>query len=223
MTTSGSASFNPSFDVLIEEAFERAGTELRSGYDLKSARRSLDIMSAEWSNRGLNLWTVTLGTVALVAGTSSYALPVDTIDLLEHVIRSGTGTSQVDYDIERIGVNSYASIVTKNQTGRPIQIYVERTLTPTVNVWPVPDVSTYTLVYWRMRRIQDTGAATNTADIPSRFIPALVSGLAYYIALKRPALMNRVQMLKAIYDEQFQLAYEEDRERVPLRIIPYVG
>ena len=223
MTTSGSATFNPSFDVLIEEAFERAGTELRSGYDLKSARRSLDIMSAEWSNRGLNLWTVSLGTVPLVAGTSSYALPADTIDLLEHVIRSGTGTSQVDYDIERIGVNSYASIVTKNQTGRPIQIYVERTLTPTANVWPVPDVSTYTLVYWRMRRIQDTGAATNTADIPSRFIPALVSGLAYYIALKRPALMNRVQMLKAIYDEQFQLAYEEDRERVPLRIIPYVG
>jgi hypothetical protein len=223
MATSGSATFNPSLDVIIEEAFERAGTELRSGYDLKSARRSLDIMAAEWSNRGLNLWTVTVGTQALTAGTASYTLPTDTIDLLEHVIRSGSGTSQADYDIERIGVSSYAAIVNKNQTGRPVQIYVERTLTPTVNVWPVPDVNTYTLVYWRMRRIQDTGAATNTADIPSRFIPALVSGLAYYIALKRPALMNRVQMLKQIYDEQFQMAYEEDRERVPLRIIPYTG
>lgn len=222
MTTSGSASFNPTIDTIIEEAFERAGTELRSGYDLKSARRSLDIMSAEWSNRGLNLWTIEQGTISVIAGDASYALPTDTIDLIEHVIRIGTGTSQVDYDIDRIGVSSFASIVAKNQTGRPLQIYIERTLTPTVNLWPVPD-TTYTLVYWRMRRIQDSGVATNTMDIPSRFIPALVAGLAYYVAMKRPGLFDRVQMLKAVYDEQFQLAYDEDHERVPLRIIPYRG
>lgn len=220
MTTSGSAAFDPTIDVIIEEAFERAGSELRSGYDLKSARRSLDIMSAEWSNRGINLWTVEQGTVALVASTASYALPADTIDLIEFVVRSGSGATQVDLDIERIGVNQYASIVNKTQTGRPLQIYVQRTSTPSVTVWPVPDAS-YTLVYWRLRRIQDSGAATNTMDVPSRFIPAMVAGLAYYIAMKKPSLFDRLQMLKAVYDEQFQLAYEEDRERVPLRIIPY--
>lgn len=222
MTTSGTATFNPTIDVLIEEAFERAGTELRSGYDLKSARRSLDIMAAEWSNRGLNLWTIEQVSVAVISGTASYAAAADTIDIVEHVIRSGTGTSQVDYDLERIGVGSYASIVAKNQTGRPVQIYVERTTTPTINLWPVPNAS-FTLVYWRMRRIQDSGAATNTPDIPSRFIPALVSGLAYYIAMKRPALEQRVPFLQAEYERQFQLAYEEDRDRSSFYIMPRIG
>ena len=223
MTTSGSATFNPAFDVIIEEAFERAGTELRSGYDLKSARRSLDIMSAEWSNRGLNLWTVVQGTIPLIMGTATYVLPADTIDIIEQTIRSGTGTSQTDLDIERVGVTQYASIVSKNQTGRPSQVYVERLTAPQVTFWPIPDVSsTYTFVYWRMRRMQDTGAATNTADIPARFIPALVSGLAYYVALKRPALESRVPMLKGIYDEQFQLAYTEDRDRGSFFVVPYI-
>lgn len=221
MATSGTATFNPTIDVIIEEAFERAGSELRTGYDLKSARRSLDIMSAEWSNRGINLWTVDSGSIPLVAGTSSYTLPADTIDLLEHIVRTGSGTSQVDYELNRMGVSEFASLVTKNQTSRPTQIYVERTLTPTIKLWPVPDLSSYTLVYWRLRRMQDTGSATNTVDIPTRFIPALVAGLAYYIAMKKPGLMDRLQMLKSVYDEQFQMAYEEDRERVSLRVVPY--
>lgn len=222
MTTSGTATFNPSIDVIIEEAFERAGSELRSGYDLKSARRSLDIMSAEWSNRGYNLWTVEQGTISLVANDPTYNLPNDTIDLIEFVVRTGTGSSQVDQTLTRIGVNQYASIPTKTQTGLPLQIYVDRaTTTPTVTFWPVPQDSSYTLVYWRLRRIQDTGAASNTMDIPSRFIPAMVAGLAYYIAMKKPDLMDRLSFLKAEYEEQFRLAYEEDRERIPLRIIPY--
>ena len=222
MPTSGTATFNPSIDVIIEEAFERAGSELRSGYDVKSARRSLDIMSAEWSNRGINLWTVEQGSISLVDGTATYNLPNDTIDLIEYVVRQGTGVNQVDLSVTRIGVNQYSSIPTKNQEGLPLQIYVNRaTTTPTVTLWPIPDSGNYTLVYWRLRRIQDTGAATNTMDVPSRFIPAMVAGLAYYIAMKRPNLMERLPFLKGEYDEQFRLAYEEDRERVPLRIVPF--
>lgn len=222
MTTSGTATFNPDFATLIEESFERAGAELRSGYDLKSARRSLDIMSAEWANRGLNLWTIEQGTTTLVAGTATYALAADTVDLLDFVIRTGSGTNQVDYNVERIGVNSYAQIVNKNQQGRPVQVYVQRTVTPQFTLWQVPDsAATYTFVYWRLRRIQDTGAGTNTADIPTRFIPALVAGLAYYIAMKRPESYDRVPMLKQMYDEQFQLAYEEDRDRSSFYIKPY--
>lgn len=222
MPTSGTAIFNPSIDIIIEEAFERAGSELRSGYDLKSARRSLDIMSAEWSNRGFNLWTVEQGTIALVANDAEYNLPNDTIDLIEFVVRTGSGANQVDQTLTRIGVNQYASIPTKTQTGLPLQIYVNRsTTTPTVTFWPVPQDASYTFVYWRMRRIQDTGAASNTMDVPSRFIPAMVAGLAYYIAMKKPDLMDRLPFLKAEYEEQFRLAYEEDRERIPLRIIPY--
>jgi len=222
MPTSGTATFNPSIDVIIEEAFERAGSELRSGYDLKSARRSLDIMSAEWSNRGYNLWTVEQGTISLVANDPTYDLPNDTIDLIEFVVRTGSGASQVDQTLTRIGVNQYASIPTKTQTGLPLQLYIDRaTTTPTVTFWPVPQNGTYTFVYWRMRRIQDTGQASNTMDVPSRFIPAMVAGLAYYIAMKKPDLMDRLPFLKAEYEEQFRLAYEEDRERIPLRIIPY--
>lgn len=222
MTTSGTATFAPDIAVLIEEAYERAGTELRSGYDLRSARRSLDIMSAEWSNRGLNLWTIEQGTQVLTAGTASYTLPADTIDLLDFVIRTGSASTQVDLNIERIGVSSYAQLVAKNQTGRPVQVYIQRTSTPSFTLWPVPDTAaTYTFVYWRLRRIQDTGAGTNTADVPSRFIPALVAGLAYYTAMKKPEAYDRIPMLKAVYDEQFQMAYEEDRGRESFIVRPY--
>lgn len=223
MATSGTATFAPEIAVLIEEAYERAGSELRSGYDLRSARRSLDIMSAEWSNRGLNLWTVESGSQVLTPSTAAYNLPADTVDLLDFMIRTGTGSSQVDYNLERIGVSSYAQLVTKNQEGRPVQVYIARTATPSFTLWPVPDDSTtYTFVYWRLRRIQDTGAGTNTMDVPSRFIPALVAGLAYYTALKKPESYDRVPMLKQMYDEQFQMAYEEDRDRSSFFIRPKV-
>ena len=225
MATSGTATFNPEIVEIVEEAYERCGLELRSGYDLKTARRSLDIMAAEWSNKGINLWTVESGTVALTTGTATYTLPADTIDLLETVIRTGSGSNQQDLSINRISVSTYATIPNKNNQGRPIQIYVDRQATPKVSVWPTPDSSaTYTLVYWRLRRIEDAGrAGSNTYDVPSRFIPCLVAGLAYHIATKRPEVgLDRVTFLKAAYDEQFTLAADEDRDKSSINFAPNI-
>lgn len=225
MATSGTAVFNPEIVEIVEEAYERCGLELRSGYDLKTARRSLDIMAAEWSNKGINLWTVEAGTVALTTGTATYTLPADTIDLLETVIRTGSGSNQQDLSINRISVSTYATIPNKNNQGRPIQIYVDRQATPKVNVWPTPDSSTtYTLAYWRLRRIEDAGrAGSNTYDVPSRFIPCLVAGLAYHIATKRPEVgLDRVTFLKAAYDEQFTLAADEDRDKSSIQFAPNI-
>ncbi len=225
MATSGTAAFNPEIVEIVEEAYERCGLELRSGYDLKTARRSLDIMAAEWSNKGINLWTVESGTVSLTTGTATYTLPADTIDLLETVIRTGSGSNQQDLSINRISVSTYATIPNKNNQGRPIQIYVDRQATPKVSVWPTPDSSaTYTLVYWRLRRIEDAGrAGSNTYDVPSRFIPCLVAGLAYHIATKRPEVgLDRVTFLKAAYDEQFTLAADEDRDKSSINFAPNI-
>lgn len=225
MATSGTATFNPEIVEIVEDAYERCGLELRSGYDLKTARRSLDIMAAEWSNKGINLWTVESGTVALTTGTATYTLPADTIDLLETVIRTGSGSNQQDLSINRISVSTYATIPNKNNQGRPIQIYVDRQATPKVSVWPTPDSSaTYTLAYWRLRRIEDAGrAGSNTYDVPSRFIPCLVAGLAYHIAIKRPEVgLDRVTFLKAAYDEQFTLAADEDRDKSSINFAPNI-
>ena len=215
MTTSGTSSWNPDFAEIAEEAFEMVGLEMRTGYDLKTARRSLDLLAIEWANRGINLWTINEGTIPLVAGTATYSLPTDSIDVIECYVRSGTGTAQTDIDMYRLSVSGYAAIATKNTQGKPSQFYVDRQgSAPTITVWPVPNVSsTYTLVYQRLRRIQDSGAATNTADLPFRFLPALVAGLAYFIAMKRPQAKERVPFLKTFYDEQFILAAEEDRSR----------
>ena len=225
MATSGTATFNPEIVEIVEEAYERCGLELRSGYDLKTARRSLDIMAAEWSNKGINLWTVESGTLSLTTGTATYTLPADTIDLLETVIRTGSGSDQQDLSINRISVSTYATIPNKNNQGRPIQIYVDRQATPKVSVWPTPDSSaTYTLAYWRLRRIEDAGrAGSNTYDVPSRFIPCLVAGLAYHIATKRPEVgLDRVTFLKAAYDEQFTLAADEDRDKSSIQFAPNI-
>lgn len=229
MTTSGTATFNLDIAEIVEEAFERAGLELRSGYDMKTARRSLNLLCAEWSNMGLNLWTIATGTITLVPGQATYTVangvPADMIDMIEHVIRTNNSGVNTDITMQRISVSDYAAIPTKSTQGRPLQIYVNRQISPTVTVWPVPDSSTtYTLVYWYLRRIQDTGAsAANNADIPVRFLPALVSGLAYYIALKNPEAADRIQLLKGLYEEQFTLAASEDRDRAPDRFLPYVG
>ena len=229
MTTSGTSTFNLDFAEIAEEAFERAGLELRSGYDMKSARRSLNLLCAEWANMGLNLWTVASGSIVLTPGqavyTSADGVPSEMVDLIEHVIRTNTSGQNTDITMNRISVSDYANIPTKTVQGRPLQIYVNRQISPTLTVWPVPDSSTtYTLVYWYLRRIQDTGAsAANTADIPYRFLPALISGLAYYIALKNPEAADRIQMLKGFYEEQFQLAASEDRDRAPDRFIPFIG
>jgi len=300
MTTTGSSIFNMEFSEIAEEAWERAGREMRSGYDLRTARRSMNLMTIEWSNRGLNMWTIDEGTINLTQGLNTYALPLDTIDLLDHVIRTGanSASTQADLTITRISVSTYATIPNKITQARPIQVWVQRmsgetnpagatlngTITasdtaitlssvvglastgfikldnetiyysyidgntlnncfrgqngttaashttgvtvyvqqlPAVTVWPTPDGSTpYQFVYWRMRRIQDAGNGIQTADMNFRFLPCLVAGLAYHIAMKVPELMSRLDMLKAAYDEQFNLAAGEDHEKAAIRFVP---
>jgi hypothetical protein len=306
MTTTGSTLFNMDFTEIAEEAWERAGREMRSGYDLRTARRSMNLMTIEWQSKGINMWTMEQGIINLTPGLATYALPTDTIDLMEHVIRTGSNTSstQADLTISRISVSTYATIPNKLSQARPIQVWIQRlsgetnptnavlvgaisstdtTITlstivglagsgfirlgtediyytyvsgntlggvfrgqnnttaaaqadgtavfvpqlPAVTVWPTPDNSTpYQFVYWRLRRVQDAGAGIETADMNFRFLPCLVAGLAYHIAVKVPELMPRIQMLKQMYDETFEIAAGEDREKAPVRFVPrqqYIG
>jgi hypothetical protein len=300
MTTTGSTLFNMDFTEIAEESWERAGREMRSGYDLRTARRSMNLMTIEWQNRGINMWTMEQGFINLTPGLATYALPTDTIDLLEHVIRTGSNTAstQADLTITRISVSTYATIPNKLQQARPIQVWIQRlsgevnptnallastitstatsiTLTtavglagagfirlesediyytyitgnvlggvfraqnnttaaahtvstavfvpqlPAVTVWPTPDNSTtYQFVYWRLRRVQDAGAGVETADMNFRFLPCVVAGLSYHIAVKVPELMQRIPMLKQMYDEAFELAAGEDREKAAVRFVP---
>jgi hypothetical protein len=223
MTTSGTTAFNMDFTEIAEEAWERAGREMRSGYDLRTARRSMNLMTIEWQNRGINLWTIDEGTISLTTGTSEYDLPADTIDLLEQVVRTGAGnySTQSDLTISRISVSTYASIPNKLSRGRPIQVWIERLRdNPKINVWPVPDSNDYTFKYYRLRRVQDAGAGAETADMNFRFFPCLVAGLAYHIAMKIPELAERLPMLKQAYEEQFALAAGEDRDKTPARFVP---
>ena len=232
-TTTGTTSFNLDLNNLVEEAFERCGSELRTGYDLKTARRSLNLLTIEWANRGINLWTVEQGEIVLNKGQIEYDIPADTIDLLDHVVRTGTGQNQTDINITRISGSTYLTIPNKNAEGRPIQVWINRqsgatnpTPTgvqyPTINVWPAPDQNNfYTFVYFRLRRIQDAGeGGTYTQDIPYRFLPCMVAGLAFYLAQKIPEAMDRVQFLKSEYEQSFQLAADEDREKAPIRLAP---
>jgi len=226
MTTSGTTAFNMDFTEIAEEAFERAGREMRSGYDLRTARRSMNLLTIEWQNRGINMWTIDSGTINLVKGQTQYPLPADTIDLLEHQIRTGSGNvaTQTDLTISRVSVSTYASIPNKLTQGRPIQLYIERLRdAPLANVWPVPDTNDYVLYYWRMRRIEDAGSGIQTSDMNFRFFPCLVAGLAYYIAMKLPEMVDRVPLLKAVYDEQFEMAAGEDREKTSARFVPRIG
>lgn len=223
MAVSGSATFNLDLTELVEEAFERAGSEMRTGYDLRTARRSLNLLFADWANRGVNMWTFEQGTINLLPGVATYNLPTDTVDLLEHVIRTGAGSAstQADLTITRISVSTYATIPNKLQQARPIQVWVERLETPRITVWPVPDDSTtYQFIYWRMRRIDDAGSGVNTMDVPFRFLPCMVAGLAYYLALKVPNGAQRLDILKAQYDEAWEYAATEDREKAADRFVP---
>jgi hypothetical protein len=234
MTTSGTATFDLNLNELFEEAFERCGAEMRTGYDFRTARRSLNLLTIEWANRGINLWTLEQGSIPMVQGQITYDLPAGTIDLLEQVIRTnaGSGPNQIDISITRISADTYITIPNKNAQGRPIQVWINRrsgadypvtgVANPQINVWPAPDQSNYyTFFYYRLRRIQDAG--TNglvTQDIPFRFLPCLVAGLAYHLSLKIPGAMERAVALKAMYDEAWQQAADEDREKAPLRIAP---
>lgn len=303
MSTSGTSAFNLDMNDLIEEAFERCGLELRSGYDFRTARRSLNLLTIEWANRGINLWTIEQGQIPMNTGQALYALPVDTIDILDAVTRTNNGSSsnQIDINLSRISESTYITIPNKNTTGRPIQMWINRqsggtaaipqttlnggisaldtTITlanasnlptqgfinigaetiayqnivgnqivnawrgqngttatshltganvfnnqlPSINVWPTPNPpgSQYTLVYYRMRRIQDAGSGLRTQDIPFRFIPCMAAGLAYYLSIKLPGVdPNRIPMLKADYEQQWMLAEQEDREKAAIRFVP---
>ena len=301
MTTSSTTAFNLDLNDLIEEAFERCGLELRTGYDFRTARRSLNLMTVEWANRGINLWTVEQGQITMNTGQATYALPNDTIDLLDQTIRQGNGTTnQIDINISRISEPTYMTIPNKLTQGRPIQVWINRqsgqtntiasttlngaidadditiTLTstvglatsgfikvdnetivysnisgnqllncsrgqantiavphltgasvftqnlPSINVWPTPNAGGgYVFVYYRLRRMQDAGTGVTDQDIPFRFIPCMVAGLAYYISMKKPEVApDRIMMLKQDYEQQFQLAAEEDREKAPIRFVP---
>ena len=221
MATTDTHAFNLDLNLLVEEAFERCGAELRTGYDLRTATRSLNLLTIEWANRGINLWTVEQGQIPLVAGTATYDLPATTIDLMSQVIRTGSGTTQSDIAISRVSNPTYASIPSKNDTGRPIQVYIDRQAEiPKITLWPIPNDSSYTFVYWMLKRIDDAGTGVNTQHIPFRFLPCMVAGLAYYLSLKIPEAGDRVQFLKAEYEEQWLLASTEDREKATLTIAP---
>ena len=220
MTTSGTATWNIDILDLIEEAYERAGLEARSGYDFRTARRSLNMISAEWSNRGFNLWTVEPESLTLTPGQADYTLPEDNIDVVEAVVRVPSGGSNFDYPLSRIGLGDYAAIPNKYIRGRPLEIYVKRTINPTYTLWPIPDLP-YTFLYWRLRRMDDATSGTDNMDIPVRFVPAMAAALAYQIAMKRPEAAGRLQLLQAEYERQFQLAADEDRGREPARFVPW--
>ena len=211
----------PDLPELFEEAFERAGLEMRSGYDLKTARRSLNILTLEWQNRGINLFTIDSGTLSLSAGTATYTMPTDTIDIIEHTIRTGSGTSQLDTNLSRISVSTYAQKSNKNTQAKPTQIFVQRLSgSTTVTLHPVPD-TTYTLAYFRLKGIDSISsgiAGTTTSYVPPRFVPCLVAGMAYYIAMKFSP--EKLPILKQIYDEEWSRAAAEDRDNVSLHLVP---
>jgi len=217
------ATVTPLLPELFEEAYERAGLQMHSGYDLRTARRSLNLLMLEWQNRGLNLFTIESGTQALSSGVATYTMPTDTIDLIEHQVRTGTGTSQTDANLNRITVSDYAKIANKNTTGRPVEIFIQRLASSvTATLWPVPDSSDYTLFYYRLAGIDGVSSGIgSSADVPPRFVPALVAGLAYQIAMKRPGAEDRLALLKGEYEAQFQMAADEDRDRSSFRFIPW--
>ena len=214
MTTSGSKDFELDVADYIEEAFERCGLEVRTGYDLKTAKRSMNLMLAEWANRGLNQWTIKQRTVTLTQGDGDYDLGTDVIDILSVVVRR----SNTDYALDRISRDSFLSIPNKTTQGRPSQFFLDRQVTPNLKVWPVPENDTDVIYYDALTRMDDADAQTNTLDMPFRFYPCLAAGLAYYIAMKRAP--QRIQLLKAVYEEEFERAMAEDRDRASFNVVP---
>jgi hypothetical protein len=214
MATSDSRNFDLDVGEIIEEAYERCGLEMRTGYDARTARRSLNLMFADWANRGLNMWTVTQATKAITSGTASYAFDATYVDLLEVVLRNSSG---VDYTLSQMSRGEYLTTPNKTSTGQPSQYFFDRQTIPTITLWSTPDAS-YTLVYYYVSRIQDADAMINNADAPFRFLPCMVAGLAYYLAMKKAP--DRIQLLKSVYEEEFQRAAAEDANSTPLKLTP---
>mgnify|MGYP003133422795 FL=1 len=225
MATSGTYAFTLDLSDILEEAYERAGLELRSGYDYRTARRSLDLMFLEWQNRGLNLWTVQEDTQTLTAGTGRYALSSDQLDIVEAFLRTDDGdtSKQTDLTMSRISISQYSHLTNKLTQGRPVQFWVEKAPGAiALNVWPVPDSAvTYKVGYYYIQRVEDTGSpASNNVDIPSRFMPCMAAGLAYHISMKRPESAERVPLLKQAYEEQWNLAADADRDKTSFYVSP---
>ena len=225
MATSGTYAVTLDLSDILEEAYERAGLELRSGYDYRTARRSLDLMFLEWQNRGLNLWTVQEETQTLTAGTGRYALSSDQLDVIEASLRTDDGDAdkQTDLTMSRISISQYSHLTNKLTQGRPIQYWIEKDPGAiALNVWPVPDDAvTYKINYYFIQRVEDTGSpASNNVDIPSRFLPCMAAGLAYHISVKRPEASDRAPLLKQIYDEQWDLAADADRDKSSIYMVP---
>mgnify|MGYP003116055094 FL=1 len=214
MATSGSKNFELDVSDYIEEAFERCGVEVRTGYDLKTAKRSLNLLLADWANRGLNQWTIKQTTVTCISGTADYTLDADTIDILSVVVRR----DNTDYGIERLSRDEYLNVPNKTSTGRPSQFFLDRQITPVLKVWTTPENSTDQLIFDRLVRIDDADTFKNTMEVPFRFYPCLAAGLAYYISIKKAP--NRTQFLKAIYEEEFERAMTEDRDRASFNVAP---
>ena len=214
MAVSGSTDFELDVAEYVEEAFERCGLEVRTGYDLKTARRSLNLMLAEWANRGLNQWTIEQRTFTTTVGDSDISLGTDVIDILSVVVRRG-GT---DYALDRVSRDEFLNIPNKTTQGRPTQFFLDRQITPNLKIWPAPENATDTIIYDALTRINDADTQTNTLEVPFRFYPCLAAGLAYYISLKRAP--QRIQVLKAIYEEEFERAMTEDRDRASFNVVP---
>ena len=218
MATSGSRDFDLDVADIIEEAYERCGLEVRTGYDAKTARRSLNIMFSEWANRGINLWTVKQATLTLISGTATYTSANGLADPMNDMLEVALRRDGTDYEIDRISRGEYLNVPNKTTTGRPSQFYFNRQRSPEISVWPTPENDTDQLVYYYITRIEDADTSKNTTDVPYRFLPCMVAGLAYYISMKKAP--ERVQLLKAVYEEEFQRAADEDEDRVSLKLQP---
>ena len=216
MATSGSRDFNLDVGEIIEEAYERCGLEVRTGYDARTARRSLNLMFADWANRGINMWTVEQGTITLTQGQAAETLLPDIVDVLEIVLRR----DNTDYEVQRISRGDYVTLPNKTTQGRPSQFWFNRQINPVINLWAVPENSTDQIIYYYVQRIEDADNLVNTTDMPFRFYPCMVAGLAYYLAMKRAP--ERLQLLKSVYEEEFQRAADEDEDRVPLKLQPSI-
>lgn len=226
MATSGTTAFNLDLLELVEEAFERCGAEARTGYDLRTARRSINLLFADWANRGINLWTLEATSTDLTAGTATYTLPTDTVDVLDCTIRTNDGVlaSQNDRPLARVSNSTYTTVPNKLQQGVPNQMTITRGVNgPSITLYPVPNAAGMKLVCWRLRRIQDVTGGADTADIPFRLLPAFASGLAYYLAFKIPGAADRIPALKGVYDDDWGRASDEDRDKAPMRVAPRVG
>ena len=219
MATSGSTDFEPNVAEFIEEAFERCGLELRTGYDLKTARRSINLMLAEWANRGLNQWTIEQATQTVTQGTSEYNLGTNVIDVLDVVCRRTVSGTQTDISMDRLSRSEYLNIPNKTTQARPSQFFIDKSINPSLKVWPTPENSTDVLVFNKLVRMDDADSATNTMDMPFRFYPCFVAGLAYYISIKRAP--DRAGLLKQMYEEEFERAMSQDEDRASFRIRPF--